>query len=628
MIRIWSRQGPFTKSQSPGKGPRFGFYPRQTMEAPATLGRPIDVEQQLPSSIEAQPCPERPEVMQQTPVDAKLPPGLRLDFVKKAYGIMILMQLLTLGTSLAFGFALPREVLDARILFAVVAVLAAQLFVEFSAGFPRMCCPDNKLSKWYDGMMTTSPWDFLFLTTLSVGLGVVVGFFHNWTESVPSCMLLLVVLVQPSLSISFFFHAALNKVPVGRFAYGIAVVEPVLVILAAIVSAGPRLSWTWWSLLIAISIASLLGTVWVSETQDLFCSVLGDGKRREVQYFLHMYPYFAWNQQTTIFYLFFYLPLLLLVVGIVLSLGCFCCLLCSPCLAVYGLYSLGAAPEAVADPMPAKHHAAYHHACLGTWVMDLPCGRQATATVASRRFDCADQGCELKKGPPTHFEWPGGVCQELMSVDHNGSVLLWRTRSRWPQTLRWTRVPSCPSAEDGHTMQALSSPEAYVCAQCGKEHSAATPSVRWHSHSHGASLCPDCHPCPKQAVLGVSAEWILGTFPELARSSTGKANPNFHEICPAVAMGPQGLGFGKTCPRDGGLGCSILDALDDSYRGRATHFVSWCWDYTLEDFVSAIQSWIQKEASSPSDVCLWVCFFCNNQFLGQGKEASCSLCVL
>ena len=93
-------------------------------------------------------------------------------------------------------------------------------------------------------------------------------------------------------------------------------------------------------------------------------------------------------------------------------------------------------------------------------------------------------------------------------------------------------------------------------------------------------------------------------------------------------MGPQGLGFGKTCPRDGGLGCSILDALDDSYRGRATHFVSWCWDYTLEDFVSAIQSWIQKEASSPSDVCLWVCFFCNNQFLGQGKEASCSLCVL
>jgi hypothetical protein len=62
------------------------------------------------------------------------------------------------------------------------------------------------------------------------------------------------------------------------------------------------------------------------------------------------------------------------------------------------------------------------------------------------------------------------------------------------------------------------------------------------------------------------------------------------------------------CPRDNKRGCSIVDALDLlelGYAGEATHFLSWCWRYSIKDFVSALS---RKEG-----LYLWVCFFCNNQ---------------
>eukprot|EP00435_Cladocopium_sp_Y103_P056529 s259_g19.t1 len=70
----------------------------------------------------------------------------------------------------------------------------------------------------------------------------------------------------------------------------------------------------------------------------------------------------------------------------------------------------------------------------------------------------------------------------------------------------------------------------------------------------------------------------------------------------------------KTCPRDGQPNCSLVDSLEDQYSGKVTHFVSWCWGYTLQDFASAIHSWLQRSKLSAEDVFLWVCFFCNNQY--------------
>ena len=67
--------------------------------------------------------------------------------------------------------------------------------------------------------------------------------------------------------------------------------------------------------------------------------------------------------------------------------------------------------------------------------------------------------------------------------------------------------------------------------------------------------------------------------------------------------------------------------------GKVTHFVSWCWAYSLNNVVSAIERWLQKSNEDPQNVFLWMCFFCNNQYRIQeeapkGSRGSCCNMVL
>ncbi|CAE7253082.1 PVALEF [Symbiodinium microadriaticum] len=140
---------------------------------------------------------------------------------------------------------------------------------------------------------------------------------------------------------------------------------------------------------------------------------------------------------------------------------------------------------------------------------------------------------------------------------------------------------------------------------------------------------------PENAVLGICSYYLLNVFPELAQVCTGLQNPNFYDMAKVLAAGPtgtrlsvrcswqeqfldtdmqHGLGHGKVCPRDGKRGCSIVDAVDARHRGKVTHFLSWCWAYKLQDFVSAISSWTKRHELVTSEVFLWICFFCNNQY--------------
>ena len=115
------------------------------------------------------------------------------------------------------------------------------------------------------------------------------------------------------------------------------------------------------------------------------------------------------------------------------------------------------------------------------------------------------------------------------------------------------------------------------------------------------------------------------------------------------------MGYDRKCPRDGKQHCSIVDAVEDVYSGhlekigistwcqrvffsngrqsmtswcasssnlpqidrcwgKVTHFVSWCWAYSLSNVVSAVEGWLQKSDEDPETIFLWMCFFCNNQY--------------
>ena len=74
-------------------------------------------------------------------------------------------------------------------------------------------------------------------------------------------------------------------------------------------------------------------------------------------------------------------------------------------------------------------------------------------------------------------------------------------------------------------------------------------------------------------VQGIALRYVLEIFPDLvaARMENGEngLEKNFHELAPVMAVGPEGLGFGKICPRDGQANCSIVDSVHGENKGKA-----------------------------------------------------------
>ncbi|CAE7758134.1 Caln1, partial [Symbiodinium pilosum] len=236
---------------------------------------------------------------------------------------------------------------------------------------------------------------------------------------------------------------------------------------------------------------------------------------------------------------------------------------------------------------------------------EWPRGKVVNVAVEGEMFE-ANGRRHLLHGDCKEFSWDDGTIQTVQSIEKN--VVSWTTSHPNPawQQLRWICTPQCEQA--GCHDMTLANEGAYRCATCAS----SGIGKHWHCNEHDIHLCPNCSELPPEApTLGVAAKYLVEQFSTLAIRATGKESPNFYEICPVLACG---LGYQKTCPRDGLPHCSIVDALDDDCSGRVTHFISWCWRYTLKDFVSAVNGWLKKTGADPALSFLWVCFFCNNQY--------------
>lgn len=243
---------------------------------------------------------------------------------------------------------------------------------------------------------------------------------------------------------------------------------------------------------------------------------------------------------------------------------------------------------------------------------EWPRGKVLNLTVERHEFEAKGRQYSLERPESRgslQFSWEDGTVQKVDSIQRN--VVVWSTQHPRPawQHFRWICTPQCP-VQGHHDMEVQS--DRYRCNSCSRSQAAEK---HWCCPAHEVHLCPSCAELPPEApTLGVAAYFLLHLFPSLARSATALDNPNFYEICPHLAHGNTGLGFNKTCPRDGQPNCSVVDALDDAHSGKVTHFVSWCWAYTLDNVVTAVDRWLQKSEADPADVFLWICFFCNNQY--------------
>lgn len=58
-----------------------------------------------------------------------------------------------------------------------------------------------------------------------------------------------------------------------------------------------------------------------------------------------------------------------------------------------------------------------------------------------------------------------------------------------------------------------------------------------------------------------------------------------------------------------------MDALEIEGKAETSnYFLSWSWGYECKMFVKTLTAWMKREGLDPSQVWIWICFFCNNQF--------------
>ncbi|CAL1153311.1 unnamed protein product, partial [Cladocopium goreaui] len=238
---------------------------------------------------------------------------------------------------------------------------------------------------------------------------------------------------------------------------------------------------------------------------------------------------------------------------------------------------------------------------------EWPRGKVQKLSVSETAFELSGRQFQFRPGQVRHFTWEDGTVQTVQSIHKN--VVWWSTQHPHPawqrfRQIRWVCTPKC-QVENHHDMELTDwEGDGYRCKSCSRLRAAGK---HWYCPQHQVHVCPVCAELPPEMpTLGLAATYLVDVFPPEARRVTSAENPTFYDICPKLAHGTAGMGYNRTCPRDGRPHCSIVDALEDAYSGKVTHFVSWCWAYSLNDVVSAIERWVQKSNEDARNVFLWM----------------------
>ena len=119
------------------------------------------------------------------------------------------------------------------------------------------------------------------------------------------------------------------------------------------------------------------------------------------------------------------------------------------------------------------------------------------------------------------------------------------------------------------------------------------------------------------AATQVGMEYLLSeSFASLATLRSGKQDPTFNDLKDAFWLCDNPIGQEVLCPRDGRIGCALVDWLPTCHRRQQTHFMSWTWRYSLGQIRSSLEMWMadSKSTIQAESISFFMCFFVNNQF--------------
>jgi len=110
--------------------------------------------------------------------DDRMPSHIRLDFVKKVYGILTAMLMVSFLIVSPFVFNTESTMLVMRnypwIQGLCVVILLAHNLVNMAIAFEQ-CCGGGACTRTYFKMFKTTPWNYIFLFTYAACFGVVLG---------------------------------------------------------------------------------------------------------------------------------------------------------------------------------------------------------------------------------------------------------------------------------------------------------------------------------------------------------------------------------------------------------------------------------------------------------------------
>mmetsp|Transcript_134397 Transcript_134397/g.417690 ORF Transcript_134397/g.417690 Transcript_134397/m.417690 type:complete len:343 (-) Transcript_134397:184-1212(-) len=239
--------------------------------------------------------------------DPRLPPEVRLAFVKKVYGILFAMLLVTFAICTPFVFAAGKTMTFIQGHQWIIAVVGIILLAQYMFNMCMMCgavCGNFGMMEGYIRMMKTVPWNYIYLFTFSACFGVLVGFVcaQYTVQSV-----LLVFGVSALLIVGLTVFAVMTKADfTGCGAYVMVLILGLL--LLTLVAAFFPGSSTLHKVLGAAG-AIIFGFIIVYDTQQIFGSASGSfgGGSREVEYSIDMYAFAAWNLYLDFINFFLYL---------------------------------------------------------------------------------------------------------------------------------------------------------------------------------------------------------------------------------------------------------------------------------------------------------------------------------
>lgn len=240
--------------------------------------------------------------------DPHLPASLRLDFVKKVYGILIAMLVVSFAIVAPFVYntastlAFMKE--NSWIMAICMVLLAAHQALNMALSC-EACVGGSSFMQAYLRMFKTVPWNYVFLFTYATCFGVVLGFIScQYKASSVGCVFFMTAGIMAGLT-AYAVYTETDFTGLGMYLFAAMMGFFLFIMVLGIFPAGPVIHKA-----VAALGAVLFSFVIIFDTQLIFGSVrqsFNNHGLQKIEFTVDMYAFAAYQLYLDFLNMFIYL---------------------------------------------------------------------------------------------------------------------------------------------------------------------------------------------------------------------------------------------------------------------------------------------------------------------------------